>query len=62
MKAATRTVVAKTVTAAPSKTPPEVALQLELKRRIAANAEHAQTEKSPSSIKEALMRWLEQEL
>ena len=59
MKSAARTVVAKTVTAAPAKPPPDLALQLEFKRRIAQSGEG---EKAPSSIKEALVRWLEQEL
>ena len=62
MKAATRTVVAKTVTSAPAKAPPDMALQLEFKRRMAANSAEADAEKAPSSIKEALIRWLDQEL
>lgn len=64
MKAAARTAtVARSTTEAPKPQPsPVAALQVEFKRRVDGRVTNATPPPPASSIKEALARWLEEQL
>lgn len=64
MKSAVRTTVVARVQTEPAKAPPSptAALQLEFKRRVDARTGAAQPAAPATSIKEALSRWLDEQL